>query len=30
MMRDLTSNPDLALRVLLSPGERIEVRASLA
>jgi hypothetical protein len=30
MMRDLTSNPHLALRVLLSPGERIEVRASLA
>jgi hypothetical protein len=29
-MRDLTSNPHLALRVLLSPGERIEVRASLA
>jgi hypothetical protein len=29
-MRDLTSNPYLALRVLLSPGERIEVRASLA
>jgi hypothetical protein len=29
-MRDLTSNPHLALRLLLSPGERIEVRAALA
>jgi hypothetical protein len=29
-MRDLTSNPHLALRVLLFPGERIEVRAALA
>jgi hypothetical protein len=29
-MRNLTLEPDLALRVLLSFGERIEVRASLA